>query len=989
MLWHFRYLYLQSNSRDMIPFLKQVARYYYQSGRIDGRCFIFPNRRSMAFFRKYLSEAVKEDKSAGPLLVPPMLTVNDFFYKVNGASPADKVRLLIFLYRCYSKLNPKAESLDEFVFWGDVILGDFNDVDKYLVDPKQLFANVADLKKLQDDYSYLTDTQRKAIEGFVSHFSDLSGKLTVDLDSDNPAVKERFLQIWNILYPLYQDFNRVLDDAGVAYEGMVYRGVADRLSRESVDDVLMSVFPDGDKFVFVGLNTLNECEKRLLRKLKEASRAEFCWDYSGRMITDIQNRSSLFMRDNVMEFPQVTSWDEDTVGTPCVNVVSVPSAVGQAKRIPDILSSVKDWNDCAIVLPDENLLVPVLNSIPPQVEDINVTMGLPMKGSLLYTMMETVSSLQMHMAFRKGRWHFYHKQVWDMFSNPLFRNAADARTMEMVSTVKSAAKYYIPQDDLSGTPLMDVVFRPVITDPKSKEREQIAAFASYQQDVITAVAARAASDQQLALELEYAKEFYKGINKLQDSLMDMQILPLTYVRLLTQLLGMTSVPFRGEPLKGLQIMGPLETRALDFSNLIIMSSNEGVFPHRSVSSSFVPPELRKGFGMPTYEFQDAIWAYYFYRMISRAENVWLMVDSRAEGLKSGEESRHIKQHEYHFGIPLNRYAVQIDNMKTAQLPEIVKTDDDIRKIKETVLSATSVQNYLACPAKFYYAVIKGLEREEEISESLDAGMFGTIFHEVMRSLYTSEEAMSPEFFFDGSGSGKCGVPLRNITMKYIQGWLERENSIRDKVRALIEHELNVMEVTGRNLVVTDVIVRYVIKTLRSDLEILRNSGKESFEILGRELRVGGMFHGFRFKGFIDRLDAFGTDEVRVVDYKTGRVLDDDIFINDGNAEDIALKIFEPDIKDRPKIALQFYVYDLLVKDREELKGRKLYNCVYSTSRLFGELPEAVPVNATFFDSVSDKLKILLDEMCDSGVNFRRTTDEHVCGYCDFKTICGR
>ena len=148
--------------------------------------------------------------------------------------------------------------------------------------------------------------------------------------------------------------------------------------------------------------------------------------------------------------------------------------------------------------------------------------------------------------------------------------------------------------------------------------------------------------------------------------------------------------------------------------------------------------------MPTYEFQDAIWAYYFYRMISRAENVWLMVDSRAEGLKSGEESRYIKQLEYHFGIPLNRYAVQIDNMKTAQLPEIVKTDDDIRKIKETVLSATSVQNYLACPAKFYYAVIKGLEREEEISESLDAGMFGTIFHEVMRSLYTSLTGRAPE-----------------------------------------------------------------------------------------------------------------------------------------------------------------------------------------------------------------------------------------------------
>lgn len=973
----------------MVPFLKQVARYYYDSGKISSRCFIFPNRRSMVFFRKHLAEALAADTGAVPLVMPRMLTINDFFYEVSGAAPADKVRLLLYLYRCYAELNEKAEPLDEFVFWGDVILGDFNDVDKYLADPKQLFANVADLKHLQDDYSYLTDAQRKAIEGFVSHFSDLSGKLTVDLESDNPAVKERFLQIWNLLYPLYCKYNDLLKQEGLAYEGMVYRGVAERLKTEAAEDVFNTVFGDDEVFVFVGLNTLNECEKKLLHKLKEISRAEFCWDYSGEMIRDPQNRSSLFMSENVKEFPQVTRWDEQTVGVPTVNVVSVSSSVGQAKRLPDILASVQDYSDCAIVLPDENLLVPVLNSIPPQVDAVNVTMGLPMKSSILYSLMDTVSSMQLHLAIRRNSWHFYHKQVWDVFSNPLFRNAADEKTLEIVSGVKAAAKYYIPQSDLSGTPLLDAVFRPAITDPKSKDRSQISVFVRYQQEIITAVAAAAAENPQLALEAEYAKEYYKAVAVLQDSLMDMEILPMTYVRLLGQLIGMSSVPFRGEPLKGLQVMGPLETRGLDFSTVVIMSANEGVFPHRSVSSSFVPPELRRGFGLPTYELQDAIWAYYFYRMISRAENVWMLVDSRTEGLKSGEESRYIKQLEYHFGLPLKRFTVQIDSMKTTQLPEVVKTEDDIAKIKETVLSATALQNYLACPAKFYYTVIKGLQREEEVSENLDAGMFGTIFHEVMQSLYTSEEAMAPDFFFDDREAARALSPLKRITRAYIQSWRDREPAIRAKVRALIEHELNVAEVTGRNLVVTDVIVRYVMKTLQSDLQILQESGKDSFEILGRELRVGGTFHGFRFKGFIDRFDAFGSDEVRVVDYKTGRVLDDDIFIEDGNAEAIAMRIFEPDVKDRPKIALQFYIYDLLVQGRDEVKGRNLYNCVYSTSRLFGELPVAVPVNKVFFDSVSEKLKAVLDEMCDPDVGFRRTADESVCGYCDFKTICGR
>ena len=981
----------------MTPFLKQVAEYYYSSGKMGQRCFIFPNRRSIAFFRKHLAEAVAADPEAFPMVLPSMLTVNDFFYKLCGAVPTDKVRLLLYLYRCYSGLNPKAEPLDEFVFWGDVILGDFNDVDKYLVDPRQLFTNIADYKLIQDDYSYLTETQRRAVENFVRHFSDSSGKLTVDLASDDPAVKERFLRIWNILYPLYCGYRSLLEKEGLAYEGMVYRALSDRLGEKSVQEVFMDVFPEDVDFVFVGLNTLNECEKTLLRKLRDAGRAEFCWDYSGEMIKDRQNRSSVFMRENVLEFPQVTSWDRAGLKVPQINVVSVSSSVGQAKRLPEILKGIRDVEDCAIVLPDENLLVPVLNSIPYHIEDINVTMGLPMKGSVLNSMMETASAIQMHMVFRRGKWHFYHKQVRDLFANALFRNAVDGPTEEIIRRVKSAAGYYIPQEDLCGTPLMDTFFRPVVKDPKSRDRTQLSSFAEYQKEVISAVAPAAATDPQLALELEFAKDYYKGINMLQDALdcsgedPMMEVLPLTWVKLLGMLLGMSSVPFKGEPLKGLQIMGPLETRALDFSNLIIMSANEGVFPRRNVSSSFIPPELRKGFGLPTYEFQDAIWAYYFYRMISRAENVWMLVDSRTEGLKSGEESRYIKQLEYHFGVPLNRYVLRMGSMKTAQLPDIEKTQEDILKIKDMTLSATAVQNYLSCPAKFYYASIKNLDKEEEVAENLDAGMFGTVFHEVMRSLYTSGQAMDPGFFFDREGNNEKTLEGRmdRITRAYIRSWLGRKDEVRAKVCALIERELNVMEISGRNLVVTDVIVRYVMKTLQSDLRLLEEQGKDSFEILGRELSVHGTFHGFRFKGFIDRLDAFGPDDVRVVDYKTGKVLDDDIFISEDNAAAIAEKIFEPDVKDRPKIAFQFYMYDLLVGDREELKGRKLHNCVYSTSRLFGELPEAVPVNQKFLDEVSLRLEGLLDRMCDPEVGFRRTKDEHVCEYCDFKTICGR
>ena len=982
----------------MKPFLKQVADHYYKLDRTDGRCFIFPNRRSMTFFRKYLADAVAEDPAAVPLRVPKMLTINDFFYTVTDARVTDKVRLLLALYDCYKELNPKAEPLDEFIFWGDVILGDFDDVDKYLVDPKQIFTNVADLKQIQDTFTYLTETQRKAIEGFISHFNDRSGRLTVDVGGEN--VKGRFLQIWNLLLPLYERFRDILEDKDMAYEGMVYRNLAQRFADGTAAELLEKVFSEDTVFVFVGLNALNECEKVLLRKLRDAGVAEFCWDWSGEMIRDDRNKASFFMKENLREFPQTAGWKEEAdAAVPEINVVSVSSSTGQAKRLPDILKRIaragyggdvsRVDSRCAVVLPDENLLVPVLNSIPEQVNDINVTMGLPMRGSLVYALMEEVSSLQIHSVCRGGRWFFYHKQVWDIFSNAVFRKAADEKTAGIIEQVKASAKYYIPQDELCGTPLMDVVFRPAVTDPKAVSAAQIKAFAEYQKDIISAFAPSLADDVSLAVELEYAKEYYKSINILQE--VGLEVLPVTYIRLLEQLLGSLSVHFKGEPLKGLQIMGPLETRALDFDDVIIMSANEGVFPRRSVSSSFVPPELRKGFGMPTYEYQDAMWAYYFYRMISRAERVWMLVDTRTEGLKSGEESRYIKQLEYHFRLPVRRYVVKFGAMGLGELPPVEKTEEDVAVIRNTVLSATAIQNYLACPAKFYYGVVKGLQAEEEVSESLDYGMFGTVYHDVMRSLYSDEYAMRPDFFFDDRlpDGGLPVKPMTRVSRSYIEGWLDRECDVRSKVKALIVHQLNSMEVTGRNLVVADVIVRYVMKTLQRDLEQLRQLGAGSFEILGRELRVSGEFHGQRFKGFVDRLDSFGPDQARVVDYKTGKVLEDDENIHDGNAEAIADKIFAPDVKDRPKIALQFFIYDMLLKDREEVMGRPLFNCVYSTAHLFKEPPVTVPLNKMFYDCMSDRLAGLLDQMYDLSVPFRRTEDRKICSYCDFKNICGR
>ncbi len=941
----------------MIPFLKQVAAHYLAAD-MEGTCFVFPNRRSAVFFRKYLGDLLREGGADRPMRAPQSLTINDFFYKVYGGEVTDRIRLLLELYESYKAVYPKAEPLDEFIFWGEVILADFGDVDKFLVDAEDLFTDVADFKDIQDDYSHLSDVQREAVLHFVNHFRDRNGRLTVRLDTDDTTVKARFLQVWNILFPLYKDFRARLRAQGMAYEGMVYRDLAERLKGgEAVADILAGVFPQARCFVFVGLNALNECEKTVLRRLRDAGLAEFCWDYVSEAVRDPRNKSSVFMRDNVRDFPNAFAVDPDGVGKPTFHVVSVPSSVGQAKLAPEILSRCHTENpvETAFILPDENLLMPLLNSIPPEYDSINVTMGCPLTGGAVYALVSSLAAMQQRLREKSGVWHFYHREVRSIFANSLFRAVLTPEEETVVQEVKKDAKYYVPQADLQGGPLLDLVFRPVVTRPKEASADQNVGW-------------KLRGVEAMLLELDFAKRCMQSLNLLGDIGLD--VLPATWLRLLDELLSGESVPFRGEPLEGLQVMGPLETRALDFRNIVLFSANEGVFPRRSSSASFVPPELRKGFGLPTFEYQDSVWAYYFYRMIQRAEHVWLVSDSRTEGLKSGEESRYIKQLQYHYRAPLERFVATSRMELAPEADAIPKTAADIDLIREGEHSASSLQSYLYCPAKFYYSFIKRLSTEEEVLEAMDAGALGTVYHGTMQALY-------------GPFVDKC------LTVADLDGMLKDRKAVKALVRQTILKKMQTVDVTGRDLVVEEVIVEYVLRTLRHDRELLVSSGSKGFDILFLEEKMLGMFEGFKIKGYADRIDSYLAGEARIVDYKTGKVEQDDIDITDDNAADVVEKLFGPTNNGRPKIALQLFMYGLLTQGQEKLRGRPVVNSIYSVSRLFTEPLEDRPANAEFARLTRERLKDLFAEMTDPSVPFRRTEERKTCEYCDFKTICGR
>ena len=546
----------------MTPFLKQVAHHYHPAPEISRMCFIFPNKRAVSFFRKYMGEECAAAKKA--MISPECLTINDFFARIGGLRPADRMESLVTLYDCYSKLYPNAETLDEFIFWGGVLQSDFAEVDKYLVKADHIFKNVAEFRQMQDDLSYLEPEQREAMESFLGQFKG-SGDY-----------KEKFRRIWDILLPLYHSFNDALASKGLASEGMLYRSIADRLESESAVDVLAGSFPDSEKFVFVGLNALNECEKKVLRKMRDAHLAEFCWDFSSKEIKDPANRSSFFLAQNVAEFPQAFGLDPDGLPRPVVNVVSVPSSVGQTKLLPYILSAPdqdtpsltaaqpafagcsappiagdgplplsrgwrRSWEgvpdpapidiNTAIVLPDEGLLLNVLNSIPPQIKNVNVTMGYPMGDSEFTALMDDIAAMQLNARERNGSVQFYHRHIWNIFSNSILRSILDEAGNAIVKKVREEARYYVPQEAFRGSAILELIFRPA-TDPGQYVREFLLGLAPLlkQHDV-------------MQMELDFAMFAYKAATRLQS--LNLQVQPRTWWRLFGQLAGRASVPFDG------------------------------------------------------------------------------------------------------------------------------------------------------------------------------------------------------------------------------------------------------------------------------------------------------------------------------------------------------------------------------------------------------------------------------------------------------------
>ena len=946
----------------MKKFLETVAARFAARPSLDRVCFVFPNRRSATFFKRYLGQA-----AARPVFVPSVLTIDELFARIAGVDQAaGKVRLLDVLYREYVRLMPRPEgtepeSFDQFIYWGDILLGDFDDLDKYLVDVRRLLVNLRDLKQLTADYSFLSAEQKDAIATFCNSFFTGAGDAGIPQGS-----RRSFSQLWDILYPLYEAFRTRLTERGEAYAGMIYRQVAESLP--SADPLL----PETDEFVFVGLNALNACEKRLLDHLKKEGRADFYWDYDGPMVTDPANLAGRFLRENIERYPPKEPFVCPALPpeTQHFEVIRVPSAVGQTRKAMQILTQLQQEGamekaeETAVVLPDENLLFPMLSAVPETVGRVNVTMGYSLSASSGATLFPLLEHLQADSRERGGVRAFYHRDVMDLLEHPYVAAASDPQAVQAVrQSIRSKNLIYVPESGLTACGgFFALVFRTV---GKTSE------IPAYLRAILEAV-----QETQTPLEREFIYHCHKAVSELEQVGLDLDALePRTWYRLLAQYTALVKIPFEGEPLSGLQIMGPLETRALDFENVIMLSVGEGVFPSRTVSASMIPFNLRLGFGLPTYELQDSIWAYYFYRSICRARRIYLLYDARTEGMQSGEESRYIKQLRYLYRVPMTEkvatYTLSADGL-TAYLPKVEKDADVMAELEQRYfkerkpLSASALNTYLDCPLRFYYQYVKGIREAEEVVEEVDSGIFGTVYHRVMEELYRPflNEALQPDEL----------------------DALRRDTARIDALTRAAFAEESIYEIEGQNLILSELIRYFVQRTLAVDAAFGRAGGP--LRLLGTEDRAGWDLplsggRKVRLYGVIDRLDSQTPGVVRVVDYKSGTVG------TKGTVSPVGALFDASKADKRPSIGFQLCFYALLKVRTSEEAGIRFDPCVYALRDLFKELPKPVPIPEENLDEFQELLTETVESIFDPARPFVASDCIEFCKYCNFNRLCNR
>ncbi len=954
----------------MNTFLEIVANdiYHKLDKDLSETAVIFPNKRASLFFNEYLAQL-----SNSPIWAPAYLSISELFQQLSPLSLGDPIRLVCELHKVFIHQTDSEETLSDFYFWGELLISDFDDVDKNLVDPDQLFSNLKDLKVLMDDFDFLDEEQKKAIQQFFKTFS--AEKQT--------ELKDRFLSLWEQLNSIYHEFKQNIKALGIAYEGMLYREVLEQLDVENLPY---------KKLVFVGFNVLNEVEKELFHRLKEKEKALFYWDYDAfyTQNTQVKQEAGEFILRNLKLFPNELSKEYfNNFNLPKkIKYVAAFTENEQARYLPQWINDnlLENERENAVVLCNEGLLLPVLHSIPNKVQHLNVTMGFPLSQTPVYSFILAIIELQTQGYNTKtGRYLF--QEVLSILNHPFTRKKSDfAHTL--IENLTNSNRFYPTPAELQKDEFLQALFTPIQTQIELCKQLTF---------LIKEVAALYNEEEEEKLEAFtplYKESLFKGytlINRLHTLIEsgELDVNLSVFTKLTERLLLSTKIPFHGEPAIGLQVMGVLETRNLDFKNLIMLSVNEGQLPKKGSETSFIPYNLRKAFGMTTLEHKNAVYAYYFYRLLQRAENITLVYNNTRNDQNEGEWSRFMLQLLIELPQPIEQFFLKSEQKpQLSQGITIPKTQTIIERLNAlynqslgnkntTFLSPSALNTYLDCRLKFYYRYVVGLIPPNEISPEIDSALFGSIFHEASELVYRYLSQRSPL-----------------ITKEEISKLINEKQKIRQFVdkafKDLLFHikDTEKSEYNGTQLINASVIQSYITQLLKYD------SQHTPFELIDTERFIQGEISvqtpngdiKIKTGGYIDRMDR-KEGVLRIIDYKTGtgskilRDLDD---------------LFDRDNASRPSHIFQTFLYSAVLCNQQKDKIAPAILYLRETTRdespiiqLGKNKKEQIEINnfALLADQFNKKLHQLLEEIFDNHTPFDQTEFSEKCSYCDYKHLC--
>jgi hypothetical protein len=949
-------------------FLKQIAKSLYNihGQHVADLTIVFPNRRAALFFTEYLNRIVTESTFS-----PEIVTIQELFANLSPLRMEDELQLIFRLFKIYRELSGSKDSFDEFFSWGEMLLHDFDQVDKYLVDADLLFTNITDLKEIDEHFNDWNEERKEEISHFWKSLTN----------GEQKKDQKEFARLWQVLYPIYRKLKEELYASKIAYEGMLFRDAVENTN------VLLSTYIADRKFIVAGFNALNGCEKKLFQVLQKSGNISFYWDYDQYYLWDLHQEAGLFMRENIELFPQT----DQPYETDCfrkskkLQIIHSPSQIGQAQvAANEVKMLVNDFDDTAIVLCDEELLLPVLSALPKEMETVNVTMGLPLNQTPLFSLVSLLITLQKK---AKKEWNsltFHYKSIIELLNNQLIQSMYPIESKVIIDDIVRRNLLYVPKEELITTKLFEKIF--AIKESVSELPDY---FLSILYDLFL-FWEKSGHENSANYYQEYIYQVYLSINKLNNSLFIAGSALMgredflshdTFFKIMLQYLGVLTITFEGEPLAGLQIMGILETRTLDFKNIVLLSVNEGIMPRANVSGSFIPYHLRRGVGLPTIEEQNAMYAYYFYRLLQRAERVTFVYNSGSNGLKTGEKSRFLYQllMESSFEIAERGVENTIDPLPT--FPISIEKRGKVLDVlngfleSEKKISPTALDQYIQCPLSYYFKYIIGFQEDDEVSEEVDARVFGKLFHTVMENLY---------------------LPYlnRSIQDNIIDSLVNNKERIDELLtEAFAIHffksgsTTDPSKITGRNKLVFEVIKKMVLQTLSYDRK------RVPFNIEGLEQKVSAIvpiFRGtksVRIGGIIDRIDSL-SGYTEIVDYKTGTTVHDFYSL---------AELFDKESKKRNKAAFQTLVYGC-IWDKMNPESGAIYPAIYALKKIFQQENHRLfirengsrEVNYHDLKGEFEPLLInLLEEIFNPEIAFYQTTVEEHCLYCPFNTICGK